>query len=371
MAKFLFLLSIILLTLNINLTARVFEAEGADLLLGVGSEEIAKGGAVVSSTNDAYAVFWNPAGLSEIKENEFIISKTVNGSLIDINYLAIAKTLYFDDQDLKLTLAFAYIPKIYIKTRGKFYDHEPASIFSLYTLPELSGNYDGKIDSVTDDYRFAMAISPIQNPKWSVGLSLGHISCGTTFAGYTMEDPNNYTVNETTAEVLSLGAGFKIFINDNWTFAGNARNINGQLDVEIIETNDNGKQVDNYVVPIPNDITLAANWQNEDKNKQFAVDYQRIYGTYGNFDLDFQFLRTSYTLYNRDIRYHMGFILPVKMQSNKLEDIKLPIPVLPSTGLGWEYEDITLALSIYAHPIASYTNEKVELFSDFSIKYSF
>lgn len=56
-------------TISVPVFGQVYKYSNEFLSLGVGARAYAMGGAVVSSVNDATAAYWNPAGLTEIKDN--------------------------------------------------------------------------------------------------------------------------------------------------------------------------------------------------------------------------------------------------------------------------------------------------------------
>ena len=43
------------------------------LKIGVGARALAMGGAYAATSNDATALYWNPAGLSSLKKNEILL----------------------------------------------------------------------------------------------------------------------------------------------------------------------------------------------------------------------------------------------------------------------------------------------------------
>lgn len=65
---------------------------GEFLYLGVGGRPLAMGGAYIASEGDIFSAYYNPAGLSDIKDYQaaFMHSETF-GSLLNHDYLAIAK----------------------------------------------------------------------------------------------------------------------------------------------------------------------------------------------------------------------------------------------------------------------------------------
>ncbi len=60
---------------------------GKFLSIGVGPRAIAMGGAFTSSANDATAMYWNPAGIDQISENQFVFTQTDWFVDIKLNYV--------------------------------------------------------------------------------------------------------------------------------------------------------------------------------------------------------------------------------------------------------------------------------------------
>jgi long-subunit fatty acid transport protein len=88
------------------------------LKIGVGSRATAMGDAFVAVANDASALYWNPAGLSQFSENQVMFSH--NKWVVDINHDFIGAVYHLDDantfgvsltslsmQDMKVTTEFA------------------------------------------------------------------------------------------------------------------------------------------------------------------------------------------------------------------------------------------------------------------------
>ena len=160
-----------------------FTTQGADLLMGVGAKNIATAGAKTANIDDIYSIFYNPAGLAQIKSGEIAISSQLDAELGYISFLGLAYAMPIESLNLKVAIAFAYIPRLYISASGTYREEDFESIFLRYTLPGLSPNFSGEVESTTNDYRFAIAFSQLYNPSWSLGFSVGYINCATTFAG--------------------------------------------------------------------------------------------------------------------------------------------------------------------------------------------
>lgn len=88
------------------------------LKIGVGGRAAALGDAFVAIANDASALYWNPAGLAQFKENQVIFAH--NSWVVDINHEFVGAVYHLDEtnsfgisltaltmQDMKVTTEFA------------------------------------------------------------------------------------------------------------------------------------------------------------------------------------------------------------------------------------------------------------------------
>ncbi len=368
--KKIILYSIIITLFGLDVQAESFSAQGSDLLMGVGAKEIASAGASTANTKDIYAIFWNPAGLSEINGGEVGLSGQVDGSLTHVNFFGIAYVFPLESLGIKVAAAFAYIPRLYMHASGKYYEDDFESIFLRYTLPGLSGNFDGTIDSKTDEFMFAIAVAPIRNPFWSIGASAGYVNCATTFAGVTMEEPDNFQNISTIATTISYGLGAKLYLNEAVTFGVHVKNIDNELAVAVDRVDDSGYAHKSYDVSFPVDATIGVDWRYSEA-VDLAMDFQRVFGTYGDYDIDFQVVRVGTTLSSDTLDYHLGLIAPLKLESSKIEAVKFNSPVAPTAGLGWHNDYIDLSAAFYFHPIMSLHEGKPSPSLDMSIAYTF
>lgn len=88
------------------------------LKIGVGGRATAMGDAFIAVANDASALYWNPAGLSQFEDNQIIFSH--NNWVVDINHEFLGAVYHLDDantfgvsltslsmKDMKVTTEFA------------------------------------------------------------------------------------------------------------------------------------------------------------------------------------------------------------------------------------------------------------------------
>ncbi len=79
--RWLFLSVLILWSGSSSLHAREFSAEGSDLLIGVGATQIARAGAVVAADNGVYSLYWNPAGLADLKHPMSLTTRKITPAM--------------------------------------------------------------------------------------------------------------------------------------------------------------------------------------------------------------------------------------------------------------------------------------------------
>lgn len=360
----------LLLTFSATLCAQSFNAQGSDLLIGIGAKNIATASASTANTNDVYAIYYNPAGLSEIKSGQFAISTQVDAKLGYVNFLGIAYAFPIESLNLKVAVALAYIPRLYIQSSGKYLEDDIESVFLRYTLPGLSPNFDGEIESKTNDYRFAVAFSELHNPSWSFGVSAGYVNCATTFAGVTLEDPTNFTYMSTVAKAIAFGVGAKYYVNKDLTLGLNMRNLDSKLTVQVDTTDDDGTTSKSYDVDMPYDFSIGANWKYSE-DLTFASDYQQVFGAYGDYEVDFKLLRFGTTINSDLLDYHLGLVVPITLSSSKADTPDLPFPMSPTAGMGWHNDSIDFSLAFYVHPIMSMHLNKPSPSLDLSMSYNF
>ncbi len=125
--KIILILFVLLFVISNSTRAQLFPTLGGQragistaqfLKIGVGGRASAMGDAFVALANDASALYWNPAGLSQFTENEIIFSH--NEWVVDINHDFIGAVYHLDPtnsfgislttltmQDMKVTTEFA------------------------------------------------------------------------------------------------------------------------------------------------------------------------------------------------------------------------------------------------------------------------
>ena len=256
------LLLLLTLLLSTAVQARSFRGEGSDLMMGIGAAAIARSGAVTASTSDIYSMYWNPAGLAQMGGNQVTLSGQLDAELTGINFAALA----FNNKWLRFgryqaAIGIARLNLLHVKASGAYGPDDFESIFLRYALPGLPDDFDGDIESKTRDSRITIAISPADDARWSLGINIGEIHCKTSFCGVFATDPGNFTVASTDAKATTVGIGGKYKLNDNLTLGVNIKDIDTDLDVETITTDQNGTTIERFTTGFPLSITIAALWQ--------------------------------------------------------------------------------------------------------------
>ena len=350
--------------------AREFTAEGSDLLMGVGPVQIARGGAAVASENGIYSVYWNPAGLADMNKNQISIAGQFNRKLAHINFAGAAFVLSGEENPhIKSVIGISYYPRLHLNANGKFNKNEFETNIVQSALPGMSGGFNGKVDSKTNDYRVGIGLRFKAFPRLSIGTSVGRVKCKTLFLGYENNNPA-YIKRRINATALSIDIGAKYMITDDLTFGIVLKNNHSDLHVTNVKTDKSGTTTRTYTTPFLKDFAIGFDYRYS-KNWDFAVSYQMLYGKYGSNSFDFQLLRFGSTYKTSSIDYHAGLIIPLKIKSNNITNIKLPAPALPTVGISYKYKNATITGVFYIHPIMTYATGTLKPALDISVSYSF
>ena len=147
---------------------------GSDLGMGIGARAIGLGGAFVSIADDSSAVYWNPAGLTDIKPDihgaQVFLSAETPADFSAASVIFSPKISYL--QAIDLTLGISYIRRL--RFRGDSGDEDwsgyPSHLLDL-SMVDAGENFFGKINSKTCDTRISIAFSPPEITKLSFGFN--------------------------------------------------------------------------------------------------------------------------------------------------------------------------------------------------------
>lgn len=352
--------------------SRRFVSEGSDTLMGVGARYVALGGSSVAISDDIYAIYANPAGLASISSAQFSISRQLNSELSPINFAGAAFVLpVLESVGIKTVIGVSYIPRLHFSATGKFAADDLESVFLRYALPGISGDFDGTVTSKTKDYRLAVAFSPVESDRWALGFSVGMVDCATFLCGGNATTTEGVTMATTEATATTFNFGMRYKAADDVTLAFSVRDLRTTLDVHVETTDTEGNtETQRFESSFPTDVSLGMLWNYND-TLDVTMDYQMMFGKYGNYDIDIQMLRLGVEKRYGNLATRYGLVVPIAIKSSRLPEVKLPFPVAPTLGVGWQSDHFDIDLAIYAHPIMSYHKRTVYPSADLSITYRY
>jgi len=365
--QYLFFLSTIFIPLNPQ--ANTFVVEGSDLLMGIGPAEIARAGASSAATNDLFAVRWNPAGLVEIKQQSFALSRQLDSQLVKLNFIGFGmhkKNVLHSGLDA--TFALTWFTRLHIKTHGTFAEDSLETVFLEYALPGYPKDFIGTIESKTREYRFGVAIKSSTHNNLSLGMTLGIVKCGTTSCGVRASSPDNYHIQSTDATAYSLGAGIKYQLTEQIRLALAVQDFDTKVNVETQVISNDGIESNQFTTHLPTNVAFGMLMETQ-RNYMLSADYQATYGTYGSSSIDFRLLRLGLRKHWHHFRFNVGSIIPIRLSTGTTGNLmgRAPSPILPTAGLSWLNRRFTLDFVIYPNPIVSYQQEKLIFSAETSI----
>ncbi|MEJ5306184.1 MAG: PorV/PorQ family protein [Ignavibacteria bacterium] len=154
---------ILVLVLSINLIAQNpnLGTSGAQFLqIPIGARNAALGSAVVGLTDDASAVFWNPAGIANVQSTSFHFTFFNWFKFFDVNAFAVAKN-FGDFGILGASIIVLNMEKMEITTElepngtGRFFDAQDMAIGLTYAR------------NLTDRFRFGLTMKYIYQRIWN------------------------------------------------------------------------------------------------------------------------------------------------------------------------------------------------------------
>lgn len=138
--------------------------------MGTGAKAIGMGGAFVSVADDPSAVFWNPAGLTNLTGTQIYMSAETpkdfsTAAVIYSPELPFLKTF-------NTSFGIGFIKRLRFKgnSGSGTWEGAPSHVLDL-SMVDAGENYSGKVDSSTTDIRFSAAFSPGFNKNLSLGMN--------------------------------------------------------------------------------------------------------------------------------------------------------------------------------------------------------
>lgn len=353
-------------------TDRSFTAEGSDTIFAMGARHIAMGGTGTATADDAYAIFYNPALLTDLDRPTASLTRQVDGELRPYSFIGGAMPLdWLAPYGLDLTVGVARYNRVHARAEGAYAEDDLESVFLRYLLPGLSGDYDGVIDSKTLVNRVAIGVAPQDGLGLAVGVNLDYIDCRTGTCG--VEAGGSETITRSVrATAKSLGLSARYRPNERLTFGASWTDINTTLTATQVRIDGSGGQTQSqFQAKLPSKIALEAAYQVNDR-LLVAGGYQRLWGNYGTYSLDFQTVHAGaeYDL-GRGFTLRGGAWAPVVLESSLADAFDVPFPFAPTVGLGWENGGFSADFALYAHPVRSYSEDRPVIAADLSVGWTF
>ena len=144
---------------------------GTDLGMGVGARAIGMAGAFSAVADDATAFFWNPAGLTQVKENQFFVAADIPADFSTAAVIFKPKKGW--SQRHGFTYGLALVDRLNFKgdSGSGTWEGYPSHLLDMAMI-DVDPTFSGEISSRTFDARLSMAIKVPQLPKLSLGLNI-------------------------------------------------------------------------------------------------------------------------------------------------------------------------------------------------------
>lgn len=147
---------------------------GADLGVGIGARAISMGGAFTAICNDASAVFWNPAGLTQLKDNQIFLSGDYPKEFSSAGIVYQPRLKNLERYNLAFGVSIVNHLHFYGDSGEEVWDNYAAHLLYL-AMVDSSDDFSGKIHSKTMDIRFSLAFAPLKNKQLRLGINFKHI----------------------------------------------------------------------------------------------------------------------------------------------------------------------------------------------------
>jgi hypothetical protein len=148
---------------------------GSDLIMGIGARAIGMGGAFVAVSDDASAIFWNPAGLTRLPGSQLHFSAYAPSdfSAAAIIYKPEAAFL----QKRRFAVGLGLVNRLDFKgdSGDGTWEGFPSHLLDLAMI-DVAEDFSGRVESSTRDVRLSLSMAPEKLRKLSVGVNLIHIS---------------------------------------------------------------------------------------------------------------------------------------------------------------------------------------------------
>jgi hypothetical protein len=145
---------------------------GTDLGMGTGARAIGFGGAFTAVSDDASAAFWNPAGLSQLKNSQVLLSYDLPNEFSSA--ILIFKPPLNALRKMNLTIGLSRINRLKIKGDSgsdDTWDGYPSNVLDM-SMIEVGEGFSGSLNSKTHDDRISLSFSWPTLKALSIGVNV-------------------------------------------------------------------------------------------------------------------------------------------------------------------------------------------------------
>lgn len=147
---------------------------GSDLGMGIGARAMSMGGAFTAVADDASAVFWNPAGLAQLTDNQIFLSGDYPGVFSSAGFVYRPPVKALRRRHLAIGLSMVNRLRFKGDSGDGVWDDYASTLLSL-AMVDTDDNFSGAISSKTMDIRFSLALAPLDNKRLLLGFNYIHL----------------------------------------------------------------------------------------------------------------------------------------------------------------------------------------------------
>ena len=147
---------------------------GSDLGMGIGARAVSMGGAFTAVADDASAVFWNPAGLAQLTDNQVFLSGDYPGGFSSAGFVYRPSVKMLESRRLAVGLALINRLRFKGDSGDDVWDEYAANLLSL-AMVDADDDFSGTIESKTMDIRFSLGLAPLASERLLVGFNYIHL----------------------------------------------------------------------------------------------------------------------------------------------------------------------------------------------------
>jgi hypothetical protein len=147
---------------------------GSDLGIGIGARAISMSGAFTAIADDASAVYWNPAGLAQLTENQIYLSGDSTGGFSSTGLIYRPSANVFKSR--RLAMGLAVVNRLSFKgdSGDDVWDEYASNLLSM-AMVDADDDFSGEIESRTMDIRFSLALEPLKSERLLLGFNYIHL----------------------------------------------------------------------------------------------------------------------------------------------------------------------------------------------------